>query len=224
VSGAERAARQLTPSADRQVAMGTGAPITDHQVAPHAGAPSVRTAQASDARSLRHFPLWEVVALNGLTVVQYLAGCAAIVLAYRRAPIVGLPVGLAYLVFAAVQCYVFKPLVVCPGCVYRSLGDGRCPTGLNLVSAAFCRPSASAREFRERCNGALCPSRLSLASWLAPLPLALPGLVVWFSWTAAALAALVATLAVARLLVVRAAVCPRCLARRWCPASRPRPS
>ena len=145
-------------------------------------------------------------------------------LAYRRAPIVGLPVGLAYLVFALVQYYVFKPLVVCPGCVYRSLRDGRCPSGLNVLSAAVCPPSATAVEFRERSSGLFCPSRLTLTSWLAPLPLALPGLVVWFSWPATVLVAAVATLAVARLFVVRTAVCPRCLARRWCPASRPRPS
>ena len=35
------------------------------------------------------------------------------------------------------------------------------------------------------------------------------------------LAALAATLALVRLRIVRRAVCPRCLAQRWCPAGRP---
>ena len=148
-------------------------------------------------------------------------GCAAILAAYRSVPLVAWPVGLAYLVFAMVQLYMLMPLVVCPGCVYRTLSDGRCPSGLNLISAKLCPPSAGAFEFGERAHGALCQSSLCLWSWIAPVALALPALALWFSWTAATLVAIVAVLAVLRLtFVARVAVCPHCLARRWCPAAR----
>ncbi len=214
------ASLRLVPSADRQSPTGVGPSGTpDSQHPPGAGdAPA--TPQPQTSRLRRRFPLWQVGALNGLTAAQYLVGCAAIVLAYRRFPIVGLPVGLAYLVYAATQHYVLKPLTVCPGCVYRAVRDGRCPSGLTVVSALLCERSATAGEFQRRNRGALCSSRLSLVSWLAPLPLVVPGLVLSFSATAALLAALVAVLALTRLLVVRRAMCPRCLARRWCPEGR----
>jgi hypothetical protein len=200
---------RLVPPADRPGAPG---PPADRPAAPGAPARELR-----DARLHKRFPAWHVLALNGLTVAQYSAGCAAVLLAYRRYPIVGLPLGLAYLVFAVVQFYVLMPLVVCPGCVYRAVRDGRCPTSLNLISARLCRPSATATAFRERTHGALCQSRLNLASWVAPLPLALPGLALFFSWTAATLTLVVVGLVVVRIWVVRSAVCPHCLARRWCP-------
>ena len=196
--------------------------VTLHLV-PHAGREDAAGDEPSGSRPFRRYPLWRVLSLNGLTVAHHVVGCAAILIAYRSYPIVGWPVGLAYLVFAMVQLYVLMPLVVCPGCVYRTVRDGRCPSGLNLVSARLCPPSASAFEFRERTHGALCQGSLCLWSWVLPVPLALPGLALSFSWLAATLTAIVAVLTVARLtFVTRLAVCPHCLARRWCPGARVR--
>ena len=121
------------------------------------------------------------------------------------------------------QLYVLMPLVVCPACVYRSIRDGRCASGLNLVSARLCPPTAHAGAFAERTQGALCQSSLCFWSWVAPVPLAVPGLAVSFSWLALTLTAAVVVLTVIRLTVVmRLAVCPHCLARRWCPMARAR--
>ena len=99
--------------------------------APVAGA-GAGVEQAPAPRSFRRYPLWRVLGLNGLTVAHYLVGCGAILVAYRHYPLLGWPVGLAYLVFAMVQLYVLMPLVVCPGCVYRTMRGGRCASGLNL--------------------------------------------------------------------------------------------
>ncbi len=193
--------------------------VTLHLVSNH----SPESAASDEARSFRRYPLWRVLCLNGLNVAHYLLGCAAILLAYRGYPIVGWPFGLAYLVFATVQLYVLTPLVVCPGCVYRSVPEGRCPSGLNLLSARLCAPSLGALEFQERSRGALCQSSLCLWSWVLPVPLALPGLALSFSWLAATLTATVAALALIRLApVTRRAVCALCLARRWCPVVRMR--
>jgi hypothetical protein len=231
------ASLRLVPSTDRQSPTGAdtpGAPDSQHPSGSQHpsdalgsnNAPDSRNALATPqpqaARLRRRFPLRQVGALNGLTAAQYVVGCAAIVFAYRRLPIVGLPVGLAYLVYAVTQHYVLMPLTVCPGCVYRAVRDGRCPSGLNVVSALLCERSATAGDFQQRSRGALCSSRLAQASWLAPLPLVVPGLVLSFSAMAALLTGLVAVLALLRLLVVRRAVCPRCLAQRWCPEGRPR--
>jgi hypothetical protein len=191
------------------------------RLVPSAGPPPSPGERAPSAPSLRRYPLWRVLGLNGLTLLAYVAACAGILVAYRRYPVVGWPVGLSYFVFAIVQLYVFKPLVVCPGCTYRTIRDGRCPSGLNVLSGRLCPPSADPIGFRERDAGLLCQNRLSRWSWLLPVPLALPGLVLAFSWPAAALVAVVAALALVRWLVVRLTACPHCLARRWCPAIRP---
>ena len=174
-------------------------------------------------QAFRRYPLWRVLGLNALTLVHYVVGCAAILVAYQSYPVLAWPLGLAYLVFAVVQLYMLMPLVVCPGCVYRTVRDGRCPSGLNLVSARLCPPSPNAIEFRERSHGALCQSSLCLWSWILPVPLAVPALAVSFSWPALALTAIVSVLALMRLtLVERLAVCSHCLARRWCVVGRTR--
>ncbi len=187
---------------------------------PGAGKDETDADQAPGSRSFRRYPLWRVLGLNGLFVAHYVVGCGAILLAYRGSPIIGWPIGVAYLVFAVVQLYVLKPLVVCPGCVYRSVRGGRCASGLNLISARLCAPSPGATGFKERSHGVGCESRLCWWSLALPVPLALPGLALSFSWRALLLVAAVAGLTVLRSAVVRPATCPHCLARRWCPVAR----
>lgn len=196
----------------------SGVPL---HLVPNCGTDGATVDQAPGPGSFKRHPLWRVLCLNGLTVFHYVVGCAAILAAYRSYPIVGWPVGLAYFVFATVQFYVLMPLVVCPGCVYRTVRGGRCPSGLNLISARLCPPSASAIEFRERTHGPLCQSSLGLLSWVLPVPLALPGLIVSLSGMAAIITTTVAVLTVVRLAIVtRHALCSHCLAQRWCPVVR----
>jgi hypothetical protein len=186
-----------------------------------AGKESAGVDETPGSRSFKRYPLWRVLGLNGLTVAHYLVGCGAILIAYRSYPILGWPIGLAYFVFAVVQLYVLTPLVVCPGCVYRTVRGGRCASGLNLISARLCSPSPGAMGFEERSHGVICESSLCLWSLVLPVPLALPGLALSFSWLALALMVAVAMLTVIRLaVVVRRATCPHCLARRWCPVVR----
>lgn len=205
----------LVPGAGNESTGGDGA---DGRNAANEGA---RVDATPGAPSFRRYPLRWVLGLNALTVAHYLVGCGAILIAYRGYPIVGWPVGLAYFVFAVVQLYVLMPLVVCPGCVYRTVRGGRCASGLNLISARLCPPTPDALGFKERTSGRLCQNRLCLWSLVGPVPLALPGLVLSFSWLTLALLLVVAVLTVVRLaVVVRRATCPHCLARRWCPVIR----
>jgi hypothetical protein len=174
-------------------------------------------------RSFRRYPLWTVLLTNGLTCVHYVVGASAIVFAYQNHPVIGWPISVAYFVFAMVQLYVLMPLVVCPGCVYRTIQGGRCPSGLNWISARLLRAPAQSAGFETRSQGALCQSTLCLWSLVVPLPIALPGLVIAFSWTAFALSLAVCMLTAVRLAgVFRLVVCPHCLARRWCPVARAR--
>jgi hypothetical protein len=178
-------------------------------------------ADQAKSTSFRRYPLWRVLCLNGLTLVQYTTGSVAIALAYPSSPLLGLPVAAGYFVFAMVQLYVLMPLIVCPGCVYRTISDGRCASGLSVISARLCAPSVAAAGFEERVHGALCQSSLCLWSLVLPVPLALPGLALWFTWLGLGLTVGVAVLAVVRLVVIaRRSVCSHCLARRWCPAAR----
>jgi len=161
--------------------------------------------------------------MNALTLGHYVVGCAAVLAAYRSYPVLGWPIGLAYLVFAVVQFYVLMPVIVCPGCVYRTMRAARCASGLNLISARLSPRATPPGGFEERNKGALCQDSLCLWSWILPVPLAVPGLILSFSWPALALTATVAVLATVRLVFVeRLAVCPHCLARRWCPVVRAR--
>lgn len=179
--------------------------------------------EAPRLKAFRRHPLWRVLLTNGLTFVHYLAGAAAVVLAYRTLPIIGWPLGLGYFVYAMVQLYVLMPLVVCPGCVYAGIEVGRCPSGLSVISARFVRNPAQRAAFDARSQGALCQSSLCLVSLIAPVPLALPGLVISFSWLALALTVAVAALVTARLGgAYKRVVCAHCLARRWCPVGRSR--
>ncbi len=172
------------------------------------------------ASSFRRYPLWRVVGLDALTAGHFALGCAAILVAWRAQPIVAWPVGLAYLVFATVQSFALAPLVVCPGCVYRAVAGARCPSGLNLLSARLCPPASDTAEFRRRTCGPLCQTSLSLVSWTFPLAMTLAGCVVHLSWPAVVLVAALAASLALRVLVGRAAVCPHCLSRRWCPVAR----
>jgi hypothetical protein len=178
---------------------------------------------APKSRSFRRYPLWRVLLTNGLTFVHYIAGASAIVVAYPNHPILGWPIGLAYFVYAVVQLYVLMPLVVCPGCVYASIPGGRCSSGLSLIAARLRPAPAQSAGFENRAQGALCQSSLCLWSLAAPLPIALPGLVVSFSWIGFAFNLAVAALTAVRLTgVFRLVVCSHCLARRWCPVARTR--
>jgi hypothetical protein len=188
---------------------------------PNTGQEAGAAAEAPSSGLFRRYSLWRVLGLNGITLLHYAVGCAAIALSYRRYPIVGWPVALAYFVFAVVQLYILMPLVVCPACVYSSIRDGRCANGLNVISARLSRSPVPRAGFEERTHGALCQSSLCLWSLVSPLPLAVPGLAISFSWIGLALTLAVAALAGVRLAyIVPRAVCSHCLARRWCPAAR----
>ena len=70
--------------------------------------PSAGIQPAPDGRrplktSLRRYPFWRVLGIDVYTAAHFVLGCAAILVAWRGQPLVAWPVGLAYLVFAAVQ-------------------------------------------------------------------------------------------------------------------------
>lgn len=187
---------------------------------PSAGVQPREGVERRSVASVRRYPLWSVIGLNLLTAVHFAVGCGAIILAWHTVPLVAWPVGIAYLVFAAVQAFVLMPLVVCPGCVYRTVAGARCPSGLNLVSARLGPPAGDTAEFRRRSSGPLCQTSLSLCSWGFPPLMALAGLAVHLSWPAAVLAAALAASLALRVLLGRASGCTHCLSRRWCPVAR----
>jgi hypothetical protein len=189
------------------------------RLVPTAGSVSCEGDHRAPLPSLRRYPLWRVVGLDCLTVTHFALGGAAVLLAWRTQPLVAWPVGLAYLVFAAVQTFVLTPLVVCPGCVYRAVAGARCPSGLNLLSARLCPPAGDTAEFRRRTCGSFGQTSLSLCSWAFPVAATAAGFAVHFWWPAAVLTAALAASLTLRVILERTAVCPRCLSRRWCPVA-----
>ena len=83
------------------------------------------------------YPLSSITLYNGVTVAHFGVAAAGLVIAFSRWPVVGWLLGVAYVIFAFVQTYLIMPLTVCPYCVYRTLNDSRCVTGLNLLSPRF---------------------------------------------------------------------------------------
>lgn len=181
---------------------------------PSAGVRAART-------SLRRYSVWAVAAYNAITVVHYLFGATAVIIAYPRQPAFSWPFALAYLLFSVIQFYLLMPATVCPGCVYRTVPGSRCVSGLNVLSAILRPRAGNVREFQERSRGLGCHNAFLLAAFGLPVVVVLPGLVLFFSWTALAFWLALASLLVVRVeVILRHAGCPHCLARRWCPNAK----
>jgi len=166
------------------------------------------------------YPLRSVALYNGVTVLHFGLATAGLVIAFSRWPILGWLLGVVYLAFAFVQMYLIMPLKVCPHCVYRTLSDSRCVTGLNLLSPRFSRVR-SPEEFGRRAEGVLCHNHLYMTALIAPLVLMVVGLVLNYS-----VAGLACLLGVAALMAFRYFIlfmrvaCPHCAMKGRCPNAK----
>jgi hypothetical protein len=172
----------------------------------------------SDQTLYTRYPARSVVLYDGLTVVHFLLGGGALVLAYPWA--IGLPVGIVYTLFAFLEMFLLMPLVVCPSCVYYRLENSLCVSGLNRWSRRIARPREASR-FEDRARGLFCSNNLYLAALIFPILAVIPGLIMSFSpLVLAALLLLVAMLAFRFFVVFTRVACVHCRAKNVCPNAR----
>jgi len=164
------------------------------------------------------YPVWSVALYDGLTSGHFLLGGVALFFAYPLP--IGLPLSVAYVLFAFVEMFVLMPLVVCPSCVYYRLEGSLCISGMNRWSRRIARPRDASR-FGERAIGLLCANNLYLTALAFPIVAVIPGLAVSFSWwVLAALLALIALLVFRFLVVFTHVACVHCRAKNVCPNAR----
>ena len=169
----------------------------------------------------RSYPLRDVVVYNGVTLLHFGVATLGLLAAYDRWPAAAWALAITYLVVALGQMYVVMPLVVCAACVYATMRDARCVSGMNLVAARLGRRAPLDEFEARRTRGVLSHNKLYMGSLIAPIPLLLVGLIVNFSPLALVALLIVGALLAFRVLVVfRRTACPHCAAKGRCPNAR----
>jgi hypothetical protein len=133
---------------------------------------------------------------------------------------IGYLLGPLYMLFAFIEMYVHMPLKVCVNCLYYSLGNSRCISGLNLVSRRFAG-EGSVKAFAGRAKGPVCPNNLYIASLAFPIIAIIPALVMRFSIPALAVLLVLVGLLVFRFFVIFPKIaCVHCRAQNICPQAQ----
>jgi hypothetical protein len=164
------------------------------------------------------YPITSIIIYNGITILHFFLGTAGIMLGFNYW--LGYLLGSIYLVFALVEMYVLMPLKVCPNCPYYVLKDSLCISGLNKLSAKVAH-AGNSKEFPKRAKGMLCPNNLYIAGFILPVILAIPGLIINFSFILLAILIILIGLLVFRVLYIFPKLaCGHCRAMNICPNAR----
>lgn len=148
--------------------------------------------------------------------MHYALGTVGLIWGYQGS-LVAYVAGFVYLAFAIVQMYVLMPLLVCPNCVYYTLDESRCVTGLNAFSKKIAK-KGNIEAFSDRGRGTFCHNNLYMAALILPIIGVAPALAFNFS-----VALLLMLLALIALLLFRIFVifpklaCVHCSAKNICP-------
>jgi hypothetical protein len=118
--------------------------------------------EKNKANLYTRYPLSSVLIYNGTTILPFLLGAFGIILGYCFSSWAGYTFGALYLVLSFVEMYVIMPLSVCPNCVYYRAKDGRCISGLNLLSNKLAK-AGDLTDFPQRAEGLFCPD---ICIWL----------------------------------------------------------
>ena len=164
------------------------------------------------------YPLKNILTYNGATVAHYTLGAAGIMLGYHAWPAYLL--GGLYLLLSLAEMYLHMPLKVCPNCVYFSLKDSVCISGLNLLSRQIAT-AGDVKKFGDRAKGTLCPNNLYIAALVVPIVAIIPALVIDFSVPVLILLLLVIGLMLFRFFVIFTHIaCVHCRAKNICPQAQ----
>jgi hypothetical protein len=164
------------------------------------------------------YPVANRLTYNGVTAAHYVLGGLGILIGYGYAPWATV-VALAYVVIAYAQMYVIMPLVVCPNCVYYRMGDAVCVSGLNRLSRRIAR-EGRLEDFPKRAGG-LSHNKLYMGSFIVPIVIVAPALLLNFSVLLLAIFLAVLGLLLLRFFVIFPKVaCVHCMAKHRCPNAK----
>jgi hypothetical protein len=164
------------------------------------------------------YPLSNIIIYNGTTVVHYALGGIGIILGYGSW--IGYVLGSLYLVFSFIEMYVHMPLIVCRNCVYYTLDNSRCVSGLNLISRKVAA-EGSIKAFPNRAKGPTCPNNLYIASLIFPIIAVVPALILSFSILVLVIPVVLIVLLLFRFFVIFPKIaCIHCRAQNVCPQAR----
>jgi hypothetical protein len=162
------------------------------------------------------YPLSSVLIYNGTTILHFVLGGTGIIIGYNFSW-AGQLFGFSYLVFSFVQMYVIMPLTVCPNCLYRTMNDSLCTSGLNVISKKIAS-QGNLEDFPKRAKGLFCHNNLYMAALFIPIIAMVPALVVNFSSLLLATLLVVVGLLLFRFFVVFTKIaCVHCSAKNECP-------
>ena len=164
------------------------------------------------------YPLVNILTYNGATILHYALGGAGIIIGYNSW--IGITAGVIYLLFAFGEMYIHMPLKVCPNCVYYTLKNSLCISGLNVVSRRVAK-EGNTNNFSNRAKGFLCPNNLYIASLVIPVIAIIPALIINFSFVLLALFLAIIGLLGFRFLVIFSKIaCVHCRAQNICPQAQ----
>ena len=164
------------------------------------------------------YPLANILVYNGATIAHYVLGGIGIILGYSSW--VGYSLGFLYLAFSFMEMYVHMPLKVCPNCVYYTLPNSLCISGLNLVSRRVAR-EGSVKAFSNRARGSLCPNNFYIASLAFPILGIIPALILNFSIPVLVILLVIVGLLLFRFFVIFPKIaCVHCRAQNVCPQAQ----
>jgi hypothetical protein len=169
-----------------------------------------------DTGTYLRYPLANMVIYNGATLLHYLLGAVGLALGYQGSP-AAYGIAIVYLLFSLTQMYLLMPLLVCPNCVYYTLDESRCVTGLNAFSKKITK-RGNIKDFPDRGRGIFCHNNLYMVALIFPIIGVVPALV--FNFSVALLLMLLALIALLlfRIFVIFAKLaCVYCSAKNICP-------
>ena len=171
-----------------------------------------------DTQLYTRYPLRNILTYNGVTILHYILGGTGIIIGYNSW--IGLSAGVVYLLFSFSEMYVHMPLKVCPNCVYHTLKDSLCISGLNLVSRKVAK-AGNTNSFSNRAKGFLCPNNLYIFSLVIPIIAVIPALIINFRFGLLAILLIIVGLLVFRFFVIFPKIaCVHCRAQKICPQAQ----
>ena len=177
----------------------------------------MQSERRSRAKLYKRYPLSSRLIYNGCTILHFLLGGIGIILGYSFSSWAGYAFGTLYLAFSFIEMYVMMPLTVCPNCIYYSMKDSLCVSGLNVISRRIAR-EGDPKDFPKRGQGVFCNNNLYMVALIAPIVAMIPALILNFSFALLGIFLAVVGLLVFRFFVIFSRVaCIHCRAKFRCP-------
>ena len=115
----------------------------------------------------KKYPLSSTLIYDGITILHYLFGGLGIFVGFNFS-VLGISIGVGYMIFATAQMFILMPLTVCKNCVYYDMKDSRCISGLNLFSRKITK-KGDPKNFKKRAEGIFCYNNIYMASFFIPI-------------------------------------------------------